>query len=109
MNTAKEKFRLFAERLRDCPTLDTSINPKLLCEIWSAFRTINPEHGDDVTAAMLLGLILFDEESFGALLSEAELSQLAALGCSALDRYRLKTNPMNQVGTLLAASLEDPT
>lgn len=109
MNATKEKFRLFAQRLKECPTLDTSINPKLLCETWSAFRTLDPEHGDEVTSALLVALILFDEESFGELLAETELTQLAVLGRSALDRYQLKTNPINQPGKLLAASLKEPT
>lgn len=109
MNAAKEKFRLFAQWLKECPTLDTSINPKLLDEIWSCFRMINPENGDEVTAAMLVGLILHDEESFGALLTDAELTQLAALGRSALDRYQLKINPTNQLGKQLVESLKEAT
>jgi hypothetical protein len=109
MNAAKEKFRLFMQRLKECPTHDTSINPKLLCETWSAFRRLDPEHGDEVTSVLLVALILFDEESFGELLSDAELMQLVALGRSALDHYQLKTNPTNQAGKLLAASLKEPT
>ena len=109
MSAAKEKFRLFMQRLKECPTFDTSINPKLLCETWSAFRRLDPEHGDDVTSALLVAVILFDEESFGELLSDAELTQLVNLGRSALDCYQLKTNPTNQPGKLLVASLKEPT
>ena len=107
MSGAKDKFRDLVQRLKGCPTLDTSINPKLLFETWSAFGRLDPEHGDEVTPAQLVALILFDEESFGSLLSDAEFMQLVAIARSALDNYKLKTNPINQPGKLLAASLKD--
>ena len=107
MTSAKDKFQELAQRLKACPTLDTRVNPKLLCETWSAFRRLDPEHGDEVTPALLVALILFDEESFGSLLSDAELMQLVVLARSALDSYQLKIHPPNQPGKLLAASLKE--
>jgi len=109
MNDAKEKFRRLVQRLQACPTLDTDLNPKLLAETWSAFRRLDPEHGDEATPALLAALILFDEAEFGELLNAAERTQLAALARTALDRYQLKINPPNQTGKLLAASLKEVT
>jgi len=107
MNSAKDRFQKLVHRLQVCPTLNTGINPKLLFETWSAFRRLDPEHGDDVTPALLVSLIVFDEESFGSLISDTELRQLVAIARSALDSYQLKTNPINQPGKLLAASLKE--
>jgi len=55
----------------------------------------------------MAGLILFDEEQFGHLLTEAELSQLTALARLALERYNLKANPPNKLGKTIAASLKE--
>ena len=109
MNDAKAKLRGLVQRLQACPTLDTNLNPKLLAETWSAMRRLDPEHGDDVTPALLAALILFDDESFGSLLSDTERLQLAALARTALDRYQLKINPTNQPGKLMAVSLKEVT
>jgi len=109
MIDAKAKLRGLSQRLQACPTLDICINPKLLAETWSAMRRLDPEHGDEVTPALLAALILFDDESFGSLLNDTELTQLAALARTALDRYQLKINPPNQPGKLLAASLKEVT
>jgi hypothetical protein len=107
MNSAKDRFSGLVQRLKDCQTLETRINPKLLHETWSSFRRLDPEHGDEVTPALLVSLILFDVESFSALISDAEFRQLEAIGRSALDSYQLKTNPTNQPGKLLAATLKE--
>jgi hypothetical protein len=107
MNSAKDRFSELVQRLKDCPTVEAGISPKLLHETWSAFRRLDPEHGDEVTPALLVSLILFDVESFGALISDAEFRQLVAIGRSALDSYQLKTNPTNQPGKLLAATLKE--
>jgi hypothetical protein len=54
----------------------------------------------------MAGLILYDE-TFAQLLNEAERSQMLALaGNLAVERYRQETNPPNQLGKLIAASLE---
>ena len=107
MTSPKDKFRGLVQRLKVCPTLDTSINPKLLAETWGAFRRLDPEHGDEVTPALLVALILFDEEMFGELLNDVELSQLVTIAKTALGRYQLKIQPPNQPGKLLAASLKE--
>jgi len=107
MNSAKDRFSGLVQRLKDCPTLDAGISPKLLHETWSSFRRLDPEHGDEVTPALLVALILFDEEMFGELLNETELSQLGTIAKTALERYQLKTNPTNQPGKLLAATLKE--
>ena len=104
---AQDSFKLLVHNLKLCPTLETTINPKLLHETWSSFRRLDPEHEDEVTPALLVALILFDEEMFGELLNETELSQLVTIAKTALERYQLKTNPTNQPGKLLAASLKE--
>ena len=58
MNSAKDRFSGLVQRLKDCQTLETRINPKLLHETWSSFRRLDPEHGDEVTPALLVSLIL---------------------------------------------------
>jgi hypothetical protein len=106
---ARESLQLLVRNLKLCPTLQTKITPKLLHETWSSFRRLDPEHGDDVTPALLVALILYDEEMFGELLNETELSQLVTIARLALERYQLKTNPINQPGKLLAATLKEST
>ena len=86
MSGAKEKFRRLAERLKACPSLDPRISKTALLETWKC--------------------LLFDEEQFGSLLTAHELTQLAAIASRALERYQLKTNPPNQPGKILAASLK---
>jgi hypothetical protein len=107
MNSAKDRFQMLVRNLKLCPTLETTINPRLLHETWSAFRRLDPEHGDEVTPALLVSLILFDEEMFGELLNETELAQLGTIAKTALEHYQLKTNPTNQPGKLLAATLKE--
>jgi hypothetical protein len=106
---ARDSFKLLVRNLKLCPTLETTINPKLLHEMWSSFRRLDPEHGDDVTPALLVALILFDEEMFGELLNETELSQLVTIARKALEHYQSKIQPTNQPGKLLAASLKELT
>ena len=85
-------------RLKDCPSRDTRITEKRVVEMWGCFKTINLEHGDTVTPAVLVGLILYNPETFAPLLSRAEHAQLQALGKVALDRYLQQTNPPNNLG-----------
>ena len=106
MSGAKEKFRRLAERLKACPSLDTRISKSALLETWKCFQRLDPEQGDEVTPAIMAGILLFDEEQFSPLLTADELTQLAAIASRALDRYQLKTNPPNQPGKALAASLK---
>ena len=98
---AKEKLKELSQRLKGCPSLDTSINRKLLIEIWNAFREINLDQGDEVTSTILVAVILYDPQSFSPLLDEAELSLLNTIAQQAWERYQTKTNPTNQPGKLL--------
>ena len=107
MNQAKEKLRDLSQRLKGCPSLDTSINPKLFRETWNAFREINLDHGDEITTAVITAVILHDPEVFNPLLDEAELSLLNTIARSALERYQTKTNPSNQPGKLIAELLKE--
>jgi hypothetical protein len=107
MNSAKDRFQKLVQRLQVCPTLNPGINPKLLFETWSAFRRLDPEHGDEVTPALLVALILFDVESFADLLTEAQLDQLHLVAGQAMQQYELAIKPKNQVGQLLATTIKD--
>ena len=101
MSQAKEKLMELSQRLKGCPSLDTSINPKLFRETWNAFREINLDQGDEITTAVITAVILYDPEVFNPLLDEAELSLLNTIARSALERYQTRTNPLNQPGKLL--------
>jgi hypothetical protein len=85
---ARDSFQMLVRNLKLCPTLETKINTKLLHETWSTFRRLDPEHGDEVTPALLVSLILFDVESFA-------------------EQYELAIKPKNQVGQLLAATIKE--
>jgi hypothetical protein len=96
-------------KLKACPARDHSLSEKLLVETWNGFKKIDPEHGDEITPAVLAGLILFDEADFAKLLNEAERSQLVALAKTALERYQQKNHPPNKLGKTIAASLKEST
>lgn len=97
---------LFA-MLHACPSGQGQISEKMLFETWNGFKQLDPEHGDEITPALLMGLMLFDEEPFAPLLNEAEHAQLAVLGRKALERYLQLTHPPNPLGKTLAASLKE--
>lgn len=97
---------LFA-RLQACPSLDNRITEKLLLESWGEFRQLAPDHGDEITPALMAGLVLYDQELFAPLLNEAERAQLIALAQLARERYQQKTNPPNRLGKTLAAALKE--
>ena len=79
----------------------------MLLETWKSFGATDLERGDQITPAVVVGLILYDQETFGCLLDETERAQLVALGKVALERYQQKTNPPNKLGKTLAASLKE--
>lgn len=93
--------------LHACPSRQGTISDKLLFETWNGFKQLDPEHGDEITPAILAGLVLFDAEPFAELLNEAEHTQLAVLGRKALDRYLQLTHPPNPLGKSMAASLKE--
>ena len=104
---ARDSFQMLVQNLKLCPTLDTTITPKLLHETWSSLRRLDPEHGDDVTPALLVALILYDEKSFAELLTAAQLDQLLIVSGQAMQQYELAIKPKNQVGQLLAATIKE--
>jgi len=104
---AKDSFKLLVRNLKLCPTLETTITPKLVNEIWDCMRDIKLQKGDEVTPAMLVALILHDEESFAELLTAAQLDQLHIVAGQAMQQYELAIKPKNQVGQLLAATIKE--
>ena len=102
-----DKFRELVRRLKLSPSRDTSISKQSFLETWKSFQSSDPEHGDEVTRAIIVAVILFDPETFESLLTETELTQLVAIARLALERYQLKTNPPNQPGKLLLAALKE--
>jgi len=96
-------------KLKACPSHDDSFSEKMLIETWNGFKQINPEQGDEITPAIMAGLVLFDDEQFARLLNEAERSQMEALAKLVLERYRQKTNPPNKLGKIIAATLKEKT
>ena len=107
MNGSQDKFRELIRRLKLSPSLDTSVSKQSFLETWKSFQSSDPEHGDEVTPAIIVAVILFDEDMFESLLTETELTQLTAIARLALERYQLKINPPNQPGKRLFAALKD--
>ena len=95
------------EKLQACGSRDNRFSGKMLVETWNGFKQIDPEHGDEITPAVMAGVGLADEEDFAQLLNEAERSQMVALAKVALERYRQKTNPPNKLGKIIAAALKE--
>ena len=102
-----DKFRELVRRLKLSPSRDTSISKQSFLETWKSFQSTDPEHGDEVTPAIIVAVILFDPETFESLLTETERTQLTAIAGRALERYQLKTNPPNQPGKRLFAVLKE--
>ena len=96
-------------QLRERPTRDERPSAKQFIETWSAFKQIAPEHGDAVTPAIVVGVILYDTEVFAPLLNGAEHAQLQALGKVALERYLQITHPPHKLGKTLAAAIKEQT
>lgn len=97
---------LFA-RLQACPSRDDRVTEQRFRETWGALKTVAPEHGDTITPALLVGVILYDPETFASLLNAAEHAQLTALGQVALERYLELTHPPHRLGPLLAAAFKE--
>ena len=93
--------------LKACPEQDNRFSQKKLIEVWGCFRQVAPEQGDEITPAVMAGLILFDEKQFAPLLSEAKRAQLAALGKAALERYQDKIHPPNKLGRTIASAIKE--
>ena len=93
-------------QLKACPTQDNSFSEKLLTEAWERFKHTGWDRGTEPTPAVMAALVLHDENP-ARLLSAAERVQLLALGEAALEHYLEKTNPPNQLGKTIAASLKE--
>lgn len=93
--------------LKACPSRRDGVTVKRLHEVWACFRTISPEHGDTITPSVLVGLILYDPESFAPLLNTAEHAQLFALGKTALEHYKQQIDPPNHLGKTIAEALKE--
>jgi hypothetical protein len=104
---ARDSFQQLVQNLKLCPTLEATITPKLVNEIWDCMRDIKPQQGDEVTPAMLVALILYDEKAFAELLTEAQLDQLHIVAGQAMQQYELAIKPKNQVGQLLTATIKE--
>ena len=105
--SAKDSFQLLVRNLKLSPTLETGITTKLVQEIWDCMRDIKPQQGDEVTPAMLVALILFDEESFADLLTDDQLNQLHIIAGQVMQNYETAIKPKNQVGQLLATTIKE--
>ena len=101
-------LRPLVARLKACPTQDSSFSEKLLLEAWERFKHTGWDRGTDPTPAVMAGLILHDE-NLARLLNAAERVQLLALSEVALERFQEKSNPPNQLGTTIAATLKEST
>jgi len=97
--------RLFTQ-LKECPSGYNRFAGEMPRQTWERFKQVAWEPEDELTPAVMAGLILYDE-TFAQLLNEAERSQMLALAGNALERYRQETNPPNQLGKIIAASLEE--
>ena len=107
MTTPAKGLMPLLAQLKSCPAREQGLTRKELIATWNSFKEINPEQGDEITPAMMAGLVLFDEEQFAQLLNEAERSQLAALAKMALERFTEKSNPPNKLGKTIAAALKE--
>lgn len=105
--SAKDSFQLLVRNLKLSPTLETGITTKLVQEIWDCMRDIKPQQGDEVTSAMLVALILYDEESFAELLTDQQLDQLHIIAGQVMQNYEAAIKPKNQVGQLLATTIKE--
>jgi hypothetical protein len=107
MNQPPGPLLQLVQKLKACPTCDDRVTAKRLLATWDCFKTLAPERGDTITPALLVGVILYDPETFAPLLTGGEHVQLAALGKVALERYLQLSNPPNQLGKTLFAALKE--
>lgn len=111
MNAPAQTGRLLplVMKLKACPSRDQSLSPEELIKTWNSLKQTDPANGDEITPAVMAGLVLFDGKQFAQLLNKAERSQLAVLAAVALERYLQKINPPNKLGKTLAASWKEST
>jgi hypothetical protein len=107
MTAPPEPLQPLVTKLKACPTRDDRVTAKRLLASWARFQTLAPEDGDTITPALLVGVILYDPETFAPLLTGAEHAQLAALGQVAFERYQQLTHPPDKLGKTLVADLKE--
>ncbi len=107
MTAPTEPLQPLVTKLKACPTRDDRVTAKRLLATWARFKTLAPERGDQITPALLVGVILYDPETIAPVLTGAEHAQLAALGQVAFERYQQLSNPPNQLGKTLFAALKE--
>ncbi len=105
--STKDSFQLLVRNLKASPTLEQPITPKLVHETWDSMRSINPAQGDSITSAVLVGLILYDEEMLADLLTDDQLNQLHIIAGQVMHNYETAIKPKNQVGQLLATTIKE--
>jgi len=93
-------------QLKACPSRINRFPGTTLTESWERFKRSAWEHGREPTRAVFAGLVLHDDH-IALLLTESERSQLAALANLALERYQKETNPPNNLGKTITASLTE--
>ena len=101
-------LRPLVARLKACPTQDNSFSEKLLVEAWERFKHTGWDRGTEPTPAVMAALVLHDE-NLARLLNTAERMQLLALSTVVLERFQERTNPPNQLGKTIAATLKEST
>lgn len=106
MSTPSNPLLLLATQLKACPSQDNSFSEKLLFEAWERFKLTGWERGNLPTASAIAALLVHDE-TIAKLLTSVEHAQLLALCSNALERYREKSNPPNQLGKTIAATLNE--
>lgn len=94
------------QELRNCPSRDTSLTEKSLRDAWDQFKADGWTPGAYPPFSVLAALVLYDEVT-ATLLTTEEHGRLLALGELALTRYRERTQPPNQLGKLLAATIKE--
>ena len=107
MTTPSKGLLPLLAQLKHCPSRDGQITEKRFHAMWNEFRQIALDHGDTIIPAVIVGVILYDPETFASLLNEAEHAQLLALGKTALERYEQQTHPPNKLGKTIAAALKE--
>ena len=107
MTAPTEPLQPLVTKLKACSTRDDRVSAKRLRASWDRFKSLAPERGDQITPALLVGVILYDPETFAPVLTGAEHAQLAALGRVAFERYQQLSNPPNQLGKTIFAALKE--
>jgi len=96
---------MLAAQLKACPARDQNCSRKRVIALWNSFRKLAPENGDEITPAVLAGLLIYDDPLSTSLLPEAERTQLTALVHNALERFHDQTH--HKLGKTIAATIKE--